>query len=148
MKMLKACLADVPLIAECAREFCAKLGHELDEEHYIRFWMNQIQIGGGVIFLLYHDELVVGGIGGIVNRDPLSGKKVAVELFWYVKEQFRSGLWPIRLLSEFERWCGDSGCESVSMIHMEKSIPEHMKLIYAKRGYELIETVHTKRIVM
>jgi GNAT superfamily N-acetyltransferase len=147
MRIFKAQLEDITRIMECAREFCAVLGHELNELHYANFWLFKISDHDGVIFLLEHEGEVVGGIGGIKSSQPLSGKLVAVELFWYVKEKYRNGLWPMRLLSEFERWSEECGCESISMIHMEKSMPDHLKKVYQRMGYELIETVHSKSIL-
>lgn len=147
MRIFKAAIIDIPRIMECAREFCAVLGHDFDEASYHKFWIKTIFDGNGDIFLLEHEGGVVGGIGGIKSGQPLSGKLVAVELFWYVKEQYRHGLWPMRLLSEFERWSEECGCESINMIHMEKSMPDHLKKVYQRMGYELIETVHSKPIL-
>jgi hypothetical protein len=146
MTIFKARKEDVPRILECAREFCAVLCQYLDEEHYSNYWWNAINDDVGAIFLLENEGLIIGGIGGIKNRELLSGGMVAVELFWYVREQYRAGIWPMRLLKEFENWSKDNDCKSVSMIHMEKSMPDHMKKVYSRLGYELIETIHTKKL--
>lgn len=146
MKIHRAETSDIPLIMECAREFCAVLDHPLNEDSYHAFWARTLLDDSGCIFLLQNDNEVVGGIGGVASSDPLSGMKIAIEMFWYVKQQFRQGMWPLRLLREFECWAKMVGCDSINMIHMEKSMPEDMKRIYGRLGFNLIETIHSKKL--
>ena len=146
MRLFRANIEDVPRIIDCAREFCALLGQKLNERYYQMFWEGGIATGSGVIFLLEHDGKVVGGIGGKTARELLSGEVYAVELFWYVKLEFRGTMWAIRLMTKFEQWARDCGCKEVAMIHMEKSMPEKLKEFYTRSGYVLDETVYRKKI--
>jgi GNAT superfamily N-acetyltransferase len=148
MRIVRAQLQDVPRIMECARQFTAILPDcTLDEAHYGNLWRRVIEAGAGAIFLLETDEGgVAGGIGGICTPDILTGQLVAVELFWYVQPEHRHGLFPVRLLREYERWASGQGCVHVSMIYMEASMPERMKEFYERSGYRLLETVYRKRL--
>jgi len=145
MNIIRATILDVPRILECAREFCSIIPNcPLDELHYASEWERFITDHTGAIFLMEHDGVVCGGIGGVAHPNLLTGKKIAVELFWYVKPEYRVGTWPIRLLREFESWACLAGCVSVNMIHMECSMPETMKNIYKRLGYGLFETIYNK----
>lgn len=147
MRLIRASVADIPRIMECAREFTHTLAAELNEAHYQRVWEGILERDAGVIFLLETDAgQIAGGLGGVKSQCFLSGQCMAVELFWYCKEEHRRGTWPIRLLREFERWAAQSGCEFCHMIHMEGSMPEHLKSLYARLGYTLLETTHRKRL--
>ncbi len=146
MTPFRAQLKDVPRILECARQFTSLLGIPLDEAAYTQFWRQNLLSGGGAIWLLEADAVVVGGIGGILKRNPLTGLISAVESFWYVKPEYRGGLSAIRLHACFERWAEEQGADDVNMIFMEKSMPEAVRSYYQKVGYELLETVYTKAL--
>lgn len=147
MRIVRATIEDLPRILECAREFTSIIpGCPLDEAHYVATWREFLLSGAGAIFLIENDGEVVGGIGGVSHPDLLTGRKIAIELFWYVKEKFRGGLHSIRLLFEFEAWAKQVECTQVNMIHMECSMPSEMKSIYERQGYELFETVYRKEL--
>jgi hypothetical protein len=146
MKITRAKLEDVPRIIECAREFTSKIPDcPLDDIHYVTQWNHFINNNIGVIFLLEDQtSAVLGGIGGLMHPDLLTGRKTAVELFWYIKEEHRRGTWPVRLLKEFEAWAKAGHCYDVAMIHMECSMPDRLKEFYGRRGYRLFETMYRK----
>ena len=147
MRLIEATVSDVPRIMECAREFCAVLKQPLNENHYGQFWSATLSFNQGIIFLLEDGAAkVAGGIGGIKLPNLLSGEMSAVELFWYVKPEFRKGLWPVRLLKQFERWAFEHGCAEVAMIYMEDSQPEKMRSFYERSGYTLRESHYTKKL--
>ncbi len=145
MQPFRATLKDVPRILVCAREFTALLGIKLNEPHYVAYWRQNLLSGCGAMFLLEHERLVVGGIGGTLIQQPLTGDKVAVEAFWYVKEEQRGGSASLRLHSAFEEWGWSEGADSVAMIFMEASMPQRLKGYYQRRGYDLLETVWQKK---
>jgi GNAT superfamily N-acetyltransferase len=147
MNLIRANESDVPRIMECARQFCAIIPDvPLDEPGYASYWMDCLRDNSGVIFLLEHEGEVAGGIGGVYSKEPLTGRRIAVELFWYVKPEYRGGSWPVRLLREFETWSVMAGCSHVCMIHMECSQPDRMGEFYQRRGYQLFETVYRKKL--
>lgn len=146
MHIARARVEDVPLLIEVAREFAAQIPDcPLDEEGYI-FSLQNIVGSCGAIFLLFDGSRVVGMIGGVISPDIITGRMMALELFWYVLPAHRHGVWAIRLLNELEGWAKESKCQHIAMVHLECSMPETMKRIYLKRGYELFETVYRKRI--
>jgi GNAT superfamily N-acetyltransferase len=147
MRIFQAVVEDVPRILECARQFTSIIPDcPLDEKHYVAAWREFLQSRVGVIFLMEQDGKICGGLGGACHPELLTGHKIAVELFWYVQPEHRGGTHPIRLLHEFETWATAQGCRSVSMIHMECSMPGTMKQMYTRLGYELFETIYRKTL--
>ena len=147
MNLVRASIEDVPRIMECAEMFCSQIPDcTLNKAHYADCWRDYLTSGSGAIFLLESDGNVAGGIGGVCYPDPLTGSKIAVELFWFVKPEFRRGSWPIKLLKEFEVWARMCYCSHVSMIHMQCSMPAEIAFIYQRLGYELFETIYRKKL--
>ena len=147
MRIVRALPSDVPRFMECAREFTQLLGTPLNEHHYGEAWRKQLVAGTGVVLMIVDEQdRVCGGIGGIRTIDFLSGEPQAVELFWYVKEDYRKGLLPVRLLTGFEQWAKEQGCVHVCMIYMEKSQPQKMKTFYERKQYALLESVYRKKL--
>lgn len=147
MRIIKAKLSDIPRILECAREFCSIIPDcNLNERHYVDCWSDYLSSNIGVIFLMESEGAIMGGIGGVAYPDLLTGSKIAVELFWYAKEECRKTMWPIRLLKEFEVWAKMCYCTHVSMIHMECSMPKEVASLYQRMGYTLFETIYRKKL--
>lgn len=147
MRLIRATVEDVPRILDCAREFCGVIPDcPIDDQHYTSCWRDYVSSHIGVIFLLEHEGQIAGGIGGIHHPDLLTGRKIAVELFWYVREEYRKTMWPVRLLKEFEVWAKMCYCTHISMIHMECSMPKEVASLYQRMGYELFETIYRKKL--
>lgn len=146
MKIIRATALDVHRIIPLADKFCRVLGVNLNPWHYTRFWKNQIGNHTGAMFLVVDGESVRGGIGGITSVEPLSGEVEAVEMFWFMDEEYRSGLWSIRLLKELESWAKQMHCKHMSMIAMEDSMREQLEKFYGRTGYRRFETIYRKTI--
>jgi GNAT superfamily N-acetyltransferase len=157
VKIFAATLDDVPRIMDCARVFVhtrmsspvnAGAPHDqLNEAHYGECWRGFLKTGIGAMFLLEDGGELVGGIGGVAHPDLVTGELTAVELYWYVKPEYRRGTMPIRLLTEFEQWAARRGCRTVAMIHMQDSMPEALGAFYERRGYKLYETMYRKSLL-
>lgn len=90
------------------------------------------------IFLSEANGLVTGGIGAFVYTHPLSGKRTAVEVFWYVAPEHRGQ--GIRLLHRAESWAKDAGAETLQMIAPTPEIEQ----LYVRRGYAKVETTYAR----
>lgn len=98
----------------------------------------------GVLFLYIKNDDILGMICGIKHPDILTGKWVATELFWFVDVEHRGiGL---KLLNQFEKWAMLQGCTQIIMMHLSDLMPEIVKKIYIKRGYELLESHFIKEL--
>lgn len=144
MNIVRATVDDVPRVETCAAEFCAALGWPLDRAGYLGYLRSVVENGSGALLLLEDDGVVVGGIGGTLQNEPVSGHKLAVELFWFVQPKYRGTTGPLRLLAAYERWGQESGADHICMISMENSMPEEMDRLYRRLGYRKLETTYIK----
>lgn len=120
---------------------------DYNHDHYAAELRRFISSGTGVIFYLEDDDgQIVGGIGGIKYPCLLTGKLTAVELFWYVDKERRSGTGGVRLFDAFEEWAKAHGCAKVAMVYLPCSMPERLYAFYERRGYRLAEMHFEKEI--
>ena len=111
---------DVWRIEECARLCCEEHGEErcggpLNWPHYRDFWIDLIERGDGVIF--YHEDehgMMVGGFGGAVMTEPITGKLRAAQMFHYYKPEWRGRISIRRLVKDFEAWAKTRADRSLS----------------------------------
>ncbi len=106
------------------------------------FWQRYLQAGVGVVFLLEQAGQIVGAIGGLVYPEPYSGELVASEMFWFVRPDCRgSGM---KLYFVFEEWARERGCDAIRMVHLSDSMPAKLRYVYARLGFEEVETHFSK----
>lgn len=96
------------------------------------------------IFALKHDDIIVGGLAGLIFPDMNSGLKTAVECFWFVNPGDRGK--GMLLLNAFEGWAKQNQCKKAAIIHLEDSFADSLKRIYNRRGYTLVEAHYMKEI--
>lgn len=111
---------------------------------FVESWQRILNAGFGVIFMLVVDGACHGAIGGMEYRDPCSGKQVATEAFWFVRETHRGSVASIRLYLTFERWARERGCEQIQMVHMADVDPKRLAGMYRRMGFELMEVRYVK----
>ena len=85
-----------------------------------------------------------GALGGVCVPDCHRECMVASEFFWYVKPEHRGG--GIRLLKAFEKWAREQGADRIIMTHLADSMPEGLKKLYIRLGYEELETNYIKEV--
>src|SRR5690606_34800541 len=87
--------------------------------------------GGGAIFLVEHDEQIIGGFVGRIGGDWFNNTKIAFDDCLYVKPEFRKSRAAHMLIQAFIRWaqlmgasriqCGTTtGVESNACIRLYK----------------------------
>lgn len=142
----EATIADLPAIAPGAHEFYSKSEflQDLDMACFIKTWETILRGKWGVIFLLIHDGLIVGFIGGVQTSDPNNGHLVASEAFWFVQESARGS--GGSLYRAFERWARKSGCRQIQMVHLADSMPERLARFYGKLGFRKAEVRYVKEL--
>lgn len=90
----------------------------------------------GHIYVLKSKEQIVGVIGFAITQDPFTGRKTALENFWYVVPEHRASGAGLLLLDAFEERA--KGCQDIIMVHLVSTGATLSKL-YEKRGYSLVE---------
>lgn len=111
---------DLPRCYEYGRLFHAErhVTGTFSEEVFLKNWTLFLQSPIAVLFGLWRDDELVGGIGGICVADLTSGDMAANELFWYVHPSARGGSWPLRLVARFREWGKELGAVRLRMVHM------------------------------
>ena len=136
---------ELKTIANICQEFQTegKLPGELIPKVFEATWSTCIEKGVGRIFLIDHDDELVGFLGGLLYPDPNDGATVATEMFWFVRKQYR-GKFGLRLMKEFEDWAIAEGAKRLMMVHLQTLNPEGLRKLYDRDGYKLIETHYLK----
>ncbi len=138
---------ELPKLADLAKEFysSSKFLKEFKIDRFIEIWSPLLSSGSGVILVEDVDGKFKGCLGGIAHRDLYSDSVVACEMFWFVSENSRGcGL---NLYRQFESWARDKGAASIQMVHLSDSMPDGIKRIYERLGYESTETRYTKELI-
>lgn len=97
------------------------------------------------LITLNTEETIVGLLGGCVTTPPFSGTKIATEIIWYVRPEYRGSIKSLRMIKEFETWAKEQGAEHVAMVAQENSGSDPAR-VYERLGYKLAERTFTKRL--
>ena len=143
----KATIEDFPQICKMAREFhaCTEYGFiEFDDASL--FLIMKQSIGQGMCYVSEHEELT-GFIIGMVFGSPLNQMvKMATELAWWVKPEYRKTSAGVKLLKALEAGAKENGAVSLTMVCLESIEPDAVQAIYEKMGYSQAERSFLRRI--
>lgn len=141
---------DIPTIASMGKAFFDEAAWsdvvEYVSEDCAASLLAMIEGEHGIVLVAEEAGQIVGMAGGVVcplyfNRAHLSGQ----ELFLWVKPGERRGLGG-RLLIALEQAAKDAGCQSWSMIALDRVEPEATGKLYERRGYRASEHSYIKRL--
>lgn len=132
---------DVPALVYMLREFVTStkyrkfVGDSIDAlQVFLQGLMTNEAAG---VFVAERDGKVIGMIALLRYIHPMSGEKVAGELFWWLDPAHRgAGGW---LLRRAESWARGWGAKSLQMIAPSDS--PHVGEMYRRLGYEAVETM-------
>ena len=88
------------------------------------------------------DPRTVGMLGLFLHHHPISGARVASELFWWVEPEYR-GLTGLKLLHRAERWATERGAQVLQMIAPSPEVER----LYDRSGFTRVEVSYQKRLV-
>lgn len=121
-------------------EFLSNFNIEIFKKNWIQF----IESGLGVIFVLEDENNIIGVLGGFKYPDVNSGELIATEFFWFVDADKRGN--GIRLLKEFEKWAKEEDCKKIIMVYLCDLMPEKLDRVYKRLGYRRTEINYTKEV--
>jgi len=139
---------ELPELIPFASQFysCSKFLSEFNPEVWLKNWTLLLQNKIGVIFGLFDENgKCHGGLGALKVPDLNGGFLIASEAFWFTEKSYRGK--GIYLLKEYEKWAKNNKCKRISMGYLVDSMPERIKAIYEKFGYELSEITYIKDII-
>lgn len=129
----------------CAEEFHRVFDPSVpfDPVAFLNYWKWALAGDTGIFIIAEKDHKVAGGVGGVITTFQTSSVPSLVEMFWWVKPEYRGKL-GLRLLSEFEREGIKRGAKRCLMALMEGSEPEKVDKIYRAKGYIPFERHYIK----
>ena len=134
MELRPATLIDVPELVELGHTFIQEAPNYQNRpyiaENAAKHFTNLIK-GGGAIFLVEHENEIIGGFVGRISGDWFNNIKIAFDDVLYVKPEFRKSRAAYMLIQAFIRWaqlmgvsriqCGTTtGVESAACIRLYK----------------------------
>jgi GNAT superfamily N-acetyltransferase len=146
ISIAKALISDLDKISELGPEFYKEgnMPTKYLPEVFKETWSKLIESKMGVIFVMQSNEENIGILGGVKYPDPNSNEIMASEFFWFVRKGYRGH--GLKLLKEFEAWAKEQGATKVIMMHLATLMPEKIKKLYTRMGYEEIETHYLKEV--
>jgi GNAT superfamily N-acetyltransferase len=146
MEVRSLAVSELPRLAECAREFyqSSRFLRHFDMARFEQLWTGLLATGTGTIFALVDDGRIVGTLGGVMYPETYSDELIAQEFFWFCQSEHRGQ--GLKLYRAFEQWARKGGCSQVRMAHLSDSMPEKLKRVYARLGFEEVETSYAKRL--
>ena len=134
MELRPATLIDVPELVKLGHTFIQEAPNYQNRpyiaENAAKHFTNLIK-GGGVVFLVEHENEIIGGFVGRIGGDWFNNIKIAFDDVLYVKPEFRKSRAAYMLIQAFIRWaqlmgasriqCGTTtGVESAACIRLYK----------------------------
>ncbi len=138
------CVLDFPTLLESLRglkaplmEYMAAHGNPLipNEEAMARTWGHLLDQRAATVWRLVQGDTVGGILMGLVIPDMLTAEPTAVEVFWFVRPEFRQ--YSLHLLEKFEEVAKQAGCKKIvagSMFSRQRA----MGRLYRRRGYKVL----------
>lgn len=123
----------------------AKMIGKFNRLGFIRSWEKLIRMRSGIIFGLFHQETLIGGIGGNLYIHPFTGDLASMAFFWFVSKGHR-GKSGIRLFKRFEEWSKKRGAVRISSAAQISLKPLGFKKVYSRLGLKPTEIYFEKEI--
>lgn len=136
---------DIQQLAELGEAFVRE-GHyashmPINREALRAYMTNAVVMEQTAILIDATDDTIAGMIGLQVINHPMSGERVAGELFWYVRPEHRTGIGR-ELMKAAEAWARERGA-----IKLQMTAPDdRVAAVYARRGFRRIETTYQKEL--
>ena len=87
---------------------------------------------------------IEGAIAGLVHPDPMSGDRVCMEMFWFVRPEHRQGKTGLQLLDAWENEARARECKRMIMVRIVGLNDEALDKLYVRRGYKEFERSYIK----
>jgi GNAT superfamily N-acetyltransferase len=141
----EATVSDVYAMMSMGEEFVNQTQYRnvisFNEESAFDLALNMIKNPNALLLVSERDE-VDGMIGMMIYDHPLSGQRMSMEAFWWMRPEARSGLAGVRLLRKAEEWVRSKGVKWMHMIAPDERVGK----FYTRLGYEPVETHFYKRV--
>lgn len=124
-----------------------KLAGQFIPQCFVDNWLTFLASYPAVIFGLWKDGQLCGGLGGMIAPDLYDGRLYAQEFFWFIGKAHRSGTGALKLLRAFERWAIDRKAVELRMVHLVGEQAPDLEAFYRALGYAKVEVCYRKPLV-
>jgi RimJ/RimL family protein N-acetyltransferase len=145
-----ATLDDIPTLLRFAKNF-----HRASPYRGMRFdsqkgkeFLEGIIIGRqteGIVLVALKDSQPIGMLVGACSEPVFTRSKVAMELGWWIEEEFRKTKASFLIYKAYEDWAFRVGCSHVQGAYLPGVSPE-LDEFYKKRGYIQVESSYLKTL--
>lgn len=119
---------------------------EIDLQATLNSVRMMILAGIGVFIVLEDDGSPIGFICGVASGDPLSGRIVATEIFWYTaKDRRHEGLGEL-LIRAFEMWAKAKGAQRIRLAHLVDLRAGENQRLYEAMGFKACEVAYEREV--
>ena len=139
--------ADLPVIAQMGMKFIQYTEYRsvvaASAEDIEKSLMTVLEIGA--IFVAEIDGAVRGFIAGLVHPAWFSPHtKIAMEMAWWMEEDYRKGTAGVRLVQAYESWAKQTGASFICMSDLIVNGEAPLSGLLPRMGYRLTERTHMK----
>lgn len=143
----EAIQADVPRLQDMFAEFVASTQYARyvgNSPEYSAGLIERLIVNDdGIILVAERDALVIGMLALLAYQHPMSGERVAQEVFWWLDPAHRG--FGVFLLRRGERWAKSQGARRLSL--MAPADKPRVMEIYEAIGYERVEVTFQKDLI-
>ena len=133
---------DLDYIVEAAERFYKEAGFVYPDD--IRAYYESLNQNPMIFTVVERGK---GFIVGFVAPSFLEPTMIQCsELAWYVEPEHRGTSVAIKLMTRYEAYAKDKGCNYITMVCLESLSPESVGKIYHKLGYNTLEHHYRKEI--
>jgi len=144
MRIRAATIADVPRVVDLGASFIAQTSYQtllpVNRDQMTALVERLIGSEDAAVLVLETMDAVIGMIAMYCFAHPISGERVASEVFWWVEPAARGG--GLKLLAAAEAWAEAQGAVVCQMIAPTPAVER----VYHRRGYVPVERLYQRRV--
>ncbi len=136
---------DIPWIVDAASEFASEAypGDRIDETHIDGVVFGALGSDDALVAVMEAEgDIFAGCFLATCGQNPLTGKTVCAEVFFWVSPRFRGH--GKQLLTYVENWAKSRGCDAVALSRPESA--ERAGKVFEAWGYAPTERWYRKNI--
>lgn len=103
-----------------------------------------IQNEDAILLVSEENNKITGILAACLSRTLFSPTPIAIELAWFIKEEYRGRSDAIRLMKTYEEWARFKGCHSVCMADLTQT--NDLEKFYTRMGYSPVEQSYIKEL--
>ena len=147
----EATIEDIPELTKMANDFhkyaIEDKGLKFLPTDFVRYCIFLMESPAATIIVLSKDEMIVGGIAGLVFPWFMDFSQLIVtEQWWWVDPDHRKGRVAFDLLDSLSSWGKGLGATQINMISIGSDREETIKKYYGRKGFTYLETHFIKEI--